>query len=127
MYYKIYSLTNSNDGEGTQANLILVFDSNGFTVGGNQYYANIQWCNTMTWAWKANGGTTSSNNDGNLTSTVQDNTTAGFSIVTWKYRRWFKSSVGHGLGVDILIMFITKNMIGITLLIGKYIMVQILR
>ena len=35
------------------------------------------------WNWKANGGTTSSNSDGSITSTVQANTDAGFSIVTY--------------------------------------------
>ena len=37
----------------------------------------------VAWNWKANGGTTSSNTDGGITSTVQVNSTAGFSIVTW--------------------------------------------
>ena len=33
--------------------------------------------------WKANGGTTSSNTDGSITSTVQANTDSGFSIVSY--------------------------------------------
>ena len=35
----------------------------------------------VAWQWKANGGTTSSNTDGSITSTVQANQDAGFSIV----------------------------------------------
>ena len=54
------------------------------------------------WTWAANGGTTSSNNDGSYTSTVQANTTAGFSIVKYGDASSFSASspatVGHGLG-----------------------------
>ena len=49
------------------------------------------------WTWKANGGTTSSNSDGDITSTVQANTTAGFSIVTWTGNGTDEDTVGHGL------------------------------
>jgi len=54
--------------------------------------------NTLVlWAWKANGGTTSSNTDGSITSTVQANTTAGFSIVTYASGQGSNFSIGHGL------------------------------
>ena len=36
----------------------------------------------VSWNWVANSGTTSSNTNGSVTSTVQVNTTAGFSIST---------------------------------------------
>ncbi len=43
-----------------------------------------QSCDTyVAWCWRANGGTTASNSEGNITSTVQANTKAGFSIVTY--------------------------------------------
>ena len=46
--------------------------------------------------WKANGGTTSTNTSGTITSTVQANQDAGFSIV--KYTATGTSgTVGHGL------------------------------
>ena len=51
----------------------------------------------VAWQWKANGGTTASNSDGSITSTVQANTTAGFSIVTWT-GTGSTATVGHGLG-----------------------------
>ena len=98
------TLAEATDGNGN----IGSFDSNGFTVGGNQYYANNSGATQMTWAWKANGGTTSSNSDGNITSTVQANTTAGFSIVTWTADGGGSKAVGHGLGA-IPKMIITKN------------------
>ena len=55
----------------------------------------------VAWCWKANGGTTSSNTDGtNITSTVQVNAKAGFSIVQFTTPGTFNGSntVGHGLG-----------------------------
>ena len=44
-------------------------------------------------------GTTSSNTDGTITSTVQVNTTAGFSIVLFTGDGNANATVGHGLGV----------------------------
>lgn len=50
----------------------------------------------VSWNWVANGGTTASNGDGSISSTVQANTTAGFSIV--KYTGTGSAgTVGHGL------------------------------
>ena len=50
------------------------------------------------WTWAANGGTTASNSSGtNITSTVQANTTAGFSIVTFTGTGNDGDSYGHGL------------------------------
>ena len=51
----------------------------------------------VAWNWKANAGSTSSNTDGSITSTVQANTTAGFSIVTYTGTTG-GLTVGHGLG-----------------------------
>jgi hypothetical protein len=61
----------------------------------------------VAWNWKANGGTTSSNTDGTITSTVQANTDAGFSIV--KYTGNGSGTIGHGLGVTPDFFFI-KNL-----------------
>ena len=52
----------------------------------------------VAWCWKGNGGTNSSNSDGSLTSTVQVNASAGFSMV--KYTgTGSATTIGHGLGV----------------------------
>ena len=48
------------------------------------------------WNWVANSGTTASNTDGATASTVQANTTAGFSIVEYTGTGG-ATSVGHGL------------------------------
>ena len=61
----------------------------------------------VAWNWKANGGTTSSNTDGSITSTVQANTDAGFSIVTYT-GTGSNATVGHGLS-SAPDMFVVKN------------------
>jgi len=77
------------------------FDSNGFTVGTPEdaNSTNSSSSTKVAWQWKANGGTTSSNTDGTITSTVQANQDAGFSIVTWTGNENASATVGHGLGV----------------------------
>ena len=97
-----------NDGpaESTVAEGLQSFDTNGFTVGSD---SNVNQSTTIVaWQWKANGGTTSSNSDGNITSTVQANTTAGFSIVTFTGNGNNDATIGHGLGTTPA-MIITKN------------------
>jgi|TARA_B100000035_G_scaffold9397_1_gene8027 hypothetical protein len=73
-------------------------DSDGFTVG---YTNSAAWNNSgnnyVSFSWLA-GGSTSSNSDGSITSTVSVNTTAGFSIVKWT-GDGNTTTVGHGLGV----------------------------
>ena len=72
--------------------------TDGFTTG--TYYGDVNSNgNTFTsWQWKGNGGTNSTNNTGSITSYVQANTAAGFSIVKWT-GTGSNGTVGHGLGV----------------------------
>ena len=86
---------------------ITSFDSDGFSLGSNGG-VNGSSSTYVGWQWKCNGGTTSSNSDGSITSTVQVNTTAGFSIVLWTGDASNTSTVGHGLGVAPKIIII-KN------------------
>ena len=77
------------------------FNTDGFGLGIHNT-AGINQSSSYTyvaWQWKANGGTTVSNTDGSITSTVQANTDAGFSIVTWTGNTTGSSqTIGHGLG-----------------------------
>jgi hypothetical protein len=73
--------SNLTDGEETVSG-VTAFNTDGFTLGSDGN-ANASSGSQVAWQWKANGGTTSSNTDGTITSTVQANTTAGFSIVTF--------------------------------------------
>ena len=91
-----YLVTNNSDAEGTDTTALTSFDSDGFSlVSDGQVNDNGE--TFVAWQWKANGGTTSSNTDGSITTTVQANTTAGFSIVTYAGSN-SASTVGHGLG-----------------------------
>ena len=76
---------------------VSAFLTDGFTVGSNGT-ANSNCATYVAWQWKANGGTTASNTDGSITSTVQANQDAGFSIVTYT-GNGSASTIGHGLGV----------------------------
>jgi len=92
--------SNRNDGEKAMPSFVS-FDSDGFTIT-QDVSTNPNWNeagNTkVVWGWKANGGTTSSNTDGSITSTVQANTTAGFSIVLYTGNATLNATIGHGLG-----------------------------
>jgi hypothetical protein len=79
----------------TDANGLTVFGTDGFSLGtrGDVNGASTEYC---SWNFKANGGTTSSNTDGSITSTVQANTTSGFSIVSYT-GTGSAATVGHGL------------------------------
>jgi len=88
----LHSNTNDAEANDTHPNII----TNGIQVSGG--LDNNDGTTFVVWTWKANGGTTSSNTDGTITSTVQANTTAGFSIVTATAPSG-TFSFGHGLGV----------------------------
>jgi len=96
----LYVKTNDNAAEVSSTGHTESFDTDGFTVNGPNDVVNTNGGLYVAWQWKANGGTTASNSDGNVTSTVQANTTAGFSIVTYTGTGSTSSTVGHGLGVE---------------------------
>ena len=87
--------SDSTDDESSFTTMLTSFDSDGFTLGNNVGINGTGYTN-VGWNWKANGGTTSSNSDGTITSTVQANTTAGFSIVTFTGTST-NVTTGHGL------------------------------
>jgi hypothetical protein len=90
--------SNTSSQESTNSNYLKSFDSNGFTMGtSNRVNGNTD--EMVAWQWKANGGTTSTNTAGtNIDTTVQANTTAGFSIMTYTGTGTDNDSIGHGLG-----------------------------
>jgi hypothetical protein len=89
--------SDGSNAENTNTTGLTSFDTNGFSTGSMQN-VNKNTSTYVAWQWKANGGTTSSNTDGSITSTVQANTTAGFSIVTYT-GTGANTTVGHGLGI----------------------------
>ena len=103
--------SNLTDAEQTSTDFVASFDSDGFTVNDSAVgTGDVNYTSGGTyvaWNWLANGGTTSSNTDGSITSTVQANTTAGFSIVTYT-GTGSAGTIGHGLGKTPK-MIIVKN------------------
>jgi len=91
-------VSNGTQAEATATDRIASFDTNGFTLNGS-VISNENNNPHVAWQWKANGGTTSSNTDGTLTggATVQANTDAGFSIITYTGTSQTNPTVGHGL------------------------------
>ena len=112
----VYSNLDSADYTFPAGQGVTSFDADGFSIGddstGNGGY-NGNGKTYVAWCWKANGGTTSSNTDGSTTSTVQANTKAGFSIVTYT-GTGANATVGHGLGAQPYVV-ITK---GLDLVVG---------
>jgi len=89
--------SDGTDASGADTDILNSFDSDGYTLG-YQDQLNDTGATYVGLNWKANGAG-SSNTDGNLTSTVSANTTAGFSIV--KYTSdGSGTTIGHGLGVE---------------------------
>ena len=85
------------DAENTDSTTITAVATNSFTLGSSTNLNNAD-DSFVCWLWKANGGTTSSDSNGSITSTVQVESTAKFSIVTYTGVGATRT-VGHGLGV----------------------------
>ena len=102
---ELQSNSNGAEGDGAQDRFgyLSAFLSDGFRVedgteaSGDKAYWNQNSATYVAWNWKA-GGSASSNTDGNVTSSVSVNQTAGFSIVTYT-GTGSNTTVGHGLGV----------------------------
>ena len=89
--------SNNTDAEQTYSTVLQSFDSDGFTAG-TSGGINGSGNNLVAWCWRANGGTTASNSEGSITSTVQANQAAGFSIITFTSpSSSADQTVGHGL------------------------------
>jgi hypothetical protein len=97
--------------EATATNKATAFNTDGFRV---QTHSSVNQSSAtyVAWQWKANGGTASSNTDGDITSSVQVNTTAGFSIVTYTGNgNASAQTVGHGLGAECKLVLLRSRSI----------------
>ena len=87
------------------------FNSNGFNVGienasvGSTNYSGY---NYIAWQWQAGAGTTLTNTNGSITSTISVNQTAGFSIVTYT-GTGSAGTVGHGLSATPSMIFFKRR------------------
>jgi hypothetical protein len=92
-----YLISNNNNTEATVTTGVTGFTSTGYNLGSDGIYNGSSYT-YVSWCWRANGGTTASNSDGSITSTVQANTKAGFSIITFTSpNNSSDQTVGHGL------------------------------
>ena len=87
--------SNTTDAEQTVSTGVNSFDTDGFTLG-SAGGANASGGTFVAWCWRANGGTTATNSEGDANSTVQANTAAGFSIVQFPNYSG-DTKFGHGL------------------------------
>ena len=98
------------DAENTDSTTITAVGSDGFTLG-TSANLNGSSVNYVAWQWKANGGTTTTNDAsatgvGTIDSAYQINSTSKFSIVTYTGNGSGGASFAHGLGVapDLVIL-----------------------
>ena len=94
--------SNLTDAEVADADTLTSFDSDGFSIGADSGQFGVNYTagsNFVTWCWKADNTSGSSNTDGTITSTVSANTTAGFSIVSYTGNGSANQTTGHGLSV----------------------------
>jgi hypothetical protein len=100
--------SDQTSGEVTRADQVTSFDTDGFSLGADSgNFINGNGNNCVAWNWLANGAGVS-NTDGDITSTVSANQTAGFSISTFTVSGSGNIGVGHGLGAKPKVV-ITKS------------------
>ena len=85
-------------------------DSDGFSFASLDSFYNANSDTYVGWNWRAGNSSGSSNGDGDVTSTVSVNTTAGFSIVKYTGAgSGTTTRVGHGLG-EVPEVYIVKSL-----------------
>jgi hypothetical protein len=90
--------TNTTDTESTLTNGLSSFDADGFSIGSN-VNVNANAAGYVAWCWKVNGGTTVTNTDGSVNSTVQVNQKTGTSIIQYS-ASGSDLTYGHGLSQE---------------------------
>ena len=89
--------TSDTGSEATNANGLQEFGATFFRPG-SLTRTNETGDTYVSWNWKLNGGTTSTDNNGSIASTVQTNSKVGISIATFTVSTQGNFSFGHGLG-----------------------------
>jgi hypothetical protein len=90
--------TNTTDTESTLTNGLSSFDADGFSIGSN-VNVNANAAGYVAWCWKVNGGTTVTNTEGSVNSTVQVNQKTGTSIIQYS-ASGSDLTYGHGLSQE---------------------------
>ena len=91
-----YLSSNATTAKTTEENGVVKMLNGGFELS-DATITNTQNNSYVGWNWVGNSGTTASNGNGSVTSTVQANTTAGFSIIEATAPASGNFTIGHGL------------------------------
>ena len=104
---RAYSNSNADGGTTTH---IDSFDADGFTVN-NDTQVNGSGNSHVTWQWKGDGTSGSTNSDGSINSTVNVETTSGLSIgvYTTPSEAAAVRTIGHGLGGALDMLFLRNQ------------------
>ena len=105
---RLYNTGTTPPAQDTNTEYLKSFDSDGITLGSD---ANVNYstANYVGHSWKGGGTVSAGNNtDGDITTTVSANTTAGFSVIKYTSSGTAGDSIGHGLN-DAPAFFIIKN------------------
>ena len=93
-------VSNSAGAEDTNTNILISFDSDGFTVGANSA-SNVSSGSFVSWNWKAGTTISSTSTSGSGTAktyTGSVSTTAGFSIIRYVGNQTAGHTIPHHLG-----------------------------
>jgi hypothetical protein len=93
-----YLAPNNGGQEGTDTNGVTSFNSNGFSLGNNNFY-NRSGRAYVAWCWNVAEGN-SSNNVGTINNTLRINYTADFALIQYEGNGTAGATVGHGLGAE---------------------------
>jgi hypothetical protein len=95
--FSYYWYSNAASAEGNDpTNHIQSLNSNGYVINSGASF-NASGETYVAWNWKA-GSSTVTNNSGTITSSVNANPTAGFSVMQWTGNSTAGATIGHGLG-----------------------------
>ena len=91
--------SDDNSAEATVSTRLKSFDSDGMTISTDPS-VNGDGNSIVAWQWKINGGTVANDTNGDITTSVQVNQTAGISIATYTGNGGSGQTLGHGLGAE---------------------------
>ena len=89
--------THSNSAESTDSNGLTAFGSDGYSLGSDAGYNNNS-TTYVAWCWRCNGGATTTDTSGDISTVRQTNAAGGFAILEWTGNGSNNQRLAHGLG-----------------------------
>ena len=94
--------SNLTNAQATSTEYLATFDADGFTMNDNSPLGvgdtNADTTTYIGWQWKGDNTSGATNTDGTIPTTVNVNSTAGFSILKYTGNGTDGATIGHGLG-----------------------------